>query len=646
MERRADHLLCCAMSFSTYEGEAVPVPLTFEDEESAVKFFSDTLWYEARKQIEQEIPHPIDPHLHPVDLKTDQPGIIVSSLKQKKILRKECPLPIVRYQRCPPPAAARSITAPAAISLEKAHENALQREAKDAKSAVARAKRGVESDIRAIERAERKEEVKKQREMESKEEKKERLRIAKEEREAKKRARETEDGLASKCGKNNEGKAKDDEDKKEKKLKEDGVEEASPGAGAARNISSILEEEEASCPQKDHVVFPSRLARLPGAQAGTGKFFPSPVPFDRHLSGISASKIHDALLPSVLSGTQSDRLVLIHGPPGTGKTYKLASMVPQFKNARILACAPTNVGTCNLYEHILKHEEEASLLVSMSKVPPSTPVVSQDPTARIVCATISGAAGPLLANESFDVILIDEAAQCSEPWVWSILRSSVQYLVMAGDHEQLPAQVSPGGASCGHGRSMMERLLQLDYRAETLSVQRRMHPEISRFPNAAFYGGKLLDEYSAPEKVSLIAARFPPYAILEVSGHCKQFGSSFFNLEEVEACLSLQRELEAVFETVVLITPYQAQAREMVARGGGKNVHTVDSFQGKEADAVILSIVRTEQGGFWEDQRRLNVALTRAKHCMRIVGSVKTWNSRALLSLATDAEERQRIINK
>lgn len=661
MEDRADRLLCCALSFSVYEGKPVPIPLSFEGEEEAVKIFSDALWYEAKQQIGVEIPYPNEPHLHPVDLYSDHPGIILACSKQKtkKILRKQRPLPRVTYCRQEEPLPNLRVTAPPPISLEKARKDALKRDAKAEKLATNKAKRGLDADMKAIERSEKKDELKRQRESESNEERKERLRKSKEEREEKKimKAQQMEEEMR---GNEGSGETQEDEHKTDKRLKKEKKEkkektektekkEKDPVAqtedeemgdsdgASSRDVNAVLTEDCDAC--TDHIIFPYRMSKTTSSE----KLFPSPVPFDRHLLGISASKIHESLLPSVLTGRQSDYLKIIHGPPGTGKTYNLASVVKNFPDARILACAPTNVGTCNLYECILRYEDEAALLVSPSKMPPSTPVVSQDPSARIVCATISGAAGPLLAHELFDVILIDEAAQCSEAWVWSILRSTVQYLVMAGDHEQLPAQVSPEGAQCGHGRSMMERLLTLGYEAEYLQVQRRMHPAISAFPNATFYGGRLTDEYSVPESLSVVHPLPDPYLLLHVEGQCKQLGSSFYNLEEVEACLSLKQSFEKVFSTVVLITPYQAQARELMARGGGKNVHTIDSFQGKEADAVILSIVRTEEGGFWDDHRRLNVALTRAKHCMRVVGSTNLWKSNGLLSLARDANVRNLI---
>lgn len=227
--------------------------------------------------------------------------------------------------------------------------------------------------------------------------------------------------------------------------------------------------------------------------------------------------------------------------------------------------------------------------------------------------------------------MVDEAGQCMEAWLWCLLRPTVHTLIMVGDTAQLPATVSAEGAVLNYGRSMMERLLTNNYPADMLTVQRRMHPEIVAFPNTAFYEGKLLTEYSSKAVV-------PPYLIINVDSECEMSGTSFLNRTEVDVCLKTVKELEAVYERVVVISPYQAQTRELLSVGIN-HVHTIDSFQGQEADAVVISVVRNREIGFWSDYRRLNVALTRAKHCLRIVGSCDQWTGH-LKQLAYDARTR------
>ena len=156
--------------------------------------------------------------------------------------------------------------------------------------------------------------------------------------------------------------------------------------------------------------------------------------------------------------------------------------------------------------------------------------------------------------------------------------------------------MSAGGEACAHGRSMMERLTALEYPAELLTVQHRMHPEIVAFPNRVFYDGRLTTEYTATEYTSADGA-VRPYQVVNVDADCEPIGTSYVNRAEVSACARLCEELAATFEKVVVISPYQAQTRQLLAEGL-HNVHTVDSFQGQEADAVVLSVrdaLRVEQ---------------------------------------------------
>ena len=114
------------------------------------------------------------------------------------------------------------------------------------------------------------------------------------------------------------------------------------------------------------------------------------------------------------------------------------------------------------------------------------------------------------------------------------------------------------------------------------------------------------------------------------------------NTAEARAAIDVALKLKEHFPRTVLITPYAAQVTRLRAMQSGVETYTVDSFQGKEADAVVLSTVRTPRvgAGFWSDKRRLNVALTRAKHVMRIVGH-GGWDGDGILAdLLRDAERR------
>jgi len=291
------------------------------------------------------------------------------------------------------------------------------------------------------------------------------------------------------------------------------------------------------------------------------------------------------------------------------------------------------VGAANLYVRMLKQGIASSLLMPQSRIPPGTPVVSQDPNSRIVCSTISGRSGPILDTQDFEVILVDEAAQCMEAWFWGLLREEVKTVVMVGDTAQLPALVSEKGKSLGHDRSLMQRLLENQYPHQFLNIQRRMHPEIVSFPNRTFYDNRLETEYALP------TFETNPYTLYNVHGICKEIGTSFVNDLEAKICVEKATSLKDKSSDIVIISPYQAQARQILSYGADIEVHTVDSFQGREADIIILSTVRTTECGFWSDARRLCVSLTRAKHELHIVASCDNWKD-TLKMLKHDAIQR------
>ena len=148
-----------------------------------------------------------------------------------------------------------------------------------------------------------------------------------------------------------------------------------------------------------------------------------------------------------------------------------------------------------------------------------------------------------------------------------------------------------------------------------------MHPDIVKFPNEQFYGGRIKTSYLENKLTQNIV----PFQIIHVDGNEKKINNSFNNTNEIEKVIQCVNDLLKSFHDVVVITPYNAQLYELKKKLNVP-VHTVDSFQGREADAVVLSTVRSGNTvGFWKDYRRVNVALTRAKHVMRIIGDTKTW---------------------
>ena len=226
----------------------------------------------------------------------------------------------------------------------------------------------------------------------------------------------------------------------------------------------------------------------------------------------------------------------------------------------------------------------------------------------------------ILNKKRFKTILIDEAVQCQEAWMWGLFRKEVKNIYMAGDHHQLSSIVSKDGIKLNHNRSLMERLINLGYPTEFLKVQRRMHPDIVEFSNETFYEGKLETDYKE-NNIDLKA-----FEIINVDGDEERIGTSYQNLLEAKKVIELIDKIN--IKNTIVISPYQAQCKLLRSLKKNIIVHTVDSFQGQEADCVILTTVRSENNiGFWNNYRRLNVGLTRAKNILRIVGKLETWKS-------------------
>ena len=358
------------------------------------------------------------------------------------------------------------------------------------------------------------------------------------------------------------------------------------------------------------------------------KLYESPLPYQRHINALELSQPNQILIPALLEGKtiEGDGFIkLFHGPPGTGKTYRLMqellTLINDKNHFKILVCAPSNIATINMYKRATSLGIKASLVISSNRIPDELELENNIEEHQIIFSTISMRFGSKLRNVNFSTVIMDEAAQCQEAWVWGLLRPELKYIYMAGDPHQLPALVSDHGVSLNHGRSMMERLISLGYPSELLDTQRRMHPDIIAFSNAKYYQGKLKTDYQGT-KIDI-----EHIEIMDVEGTEKRKGTSYTNLEEASCVIETYNELKEDFENVIVISPYQAHINTLRELDPSMEIHTVDSFQGREADAVILSTVRTTNLGFWNDYRRLNVAMTRAKHVLRIIGNVNAWQN-------------------
>lgn len=272
--------------------------------------------------------------------------------------------------------------------------------------------------------------------------------------------------------------------------------------------------------------------------------------------------------------------------------------------------------------------------------------------ADVVCSTLGGAGHPTLnaLPYDFETVIIDEAAQAVELDTLIPLRYGCKRCIMVGDPNQLPPTViSREAERLNYSQSLFVRLYNNNRNfAHLLSIQYRMNPSISAFPNVAFYEGRLQD---GPNLSQLTARPWHKDSLLaplcfvdcrrgkEVVG---RGGYSYLNRAEAELAAAIYERLhrearrsnlgaQAVEGKVGVVTMYKDQVFELrrtFHRVFGETIHaavefnTVDGFQGQEKDIIILSCVRTSGIGFLNDFRRINVAITRAKSNLFVVGDV------------------------
>ena len=273
--------------------------------------------------------------------------------------------------------------------------------------------------------------------------------------------------------------------------------------------------------------------------------------------------------------------------------------------------------------------------------------------ARVVACTLTGAANRVLEGEKYSTLFIDEAAQALEAACWIAIRKAGR-VIFAGDHCQLPPTVkSIAALKGGLGKTLMERIVEQKPQVVTLlKVQYRMNEQIMHFSSDYFYHGEV---ETAPEVShrGILDYDVPMMWIdtADVDGKEEFVGESFGRINRAEAELTLHT-LELYFQKigkqrildesidVGIISPYRAQVqllRKMIrAREFFRpyrhliSVNTVDGFQGQERDVVLISLVRSNEGGdigFLRDLRRMNVAITRARMKLIILGSAHTMTS-------------------
>ncbi|RVX66752.1 Regulator of nonsense transcripts 1 [Exophiala mesophila] len=275
--------------------------------------------------------------------------------------------------------------------------------------------------------------------------------------------------------------------------------------------------------------------------------------------------------------------------------------------------------------------------------------------ADVICCTCVGAGDPRLAKFKFRTVLIDESTQSAEPECMIPLVLGCKQVVLVGDHQQLgPVIMNKKAAKAGLNQSLFERLVILGCAPIRLNVQYRMHPCLSEFPSNMFYEGSLqngvtMHERLRPEIDFPWPVAHSPMMFWSNLGNeeISASGTSYLNRTEaanVEKLVTRFFKASVKPKDIGVITPYEGQrsyiVSSMQASGTFKKemykeieVASVDAFQGREKDFIILSCVRSNdhQGiGFLSDPRRLNVALTRAKFGLVILGNPKVLSKHPL----------------
>lgn len=303
---------------------------------------------------------------------------------------------------------------------------------------------------------------------------------------------------------------------------------------------------------------------------------------------------------------------------------------------------------------------------------------------QVVACTCIGAGDPRLQGHTFPLCVLDEATQATEPAsLVPIMMCKVESLLLVGDPQQLPPTVrSRSAEQLGLGTSLFLRLQTMGMKPMLLDTQYRMHPLICAFPSKVFYQGLLKSHPTPKDRPMLPGFQWPnpkvPVCFIPVTGALEErtgsaddlTGHSLRNRPEAQQVLAVVQQLLADrglprgLEDIGIISPYQGQVRHLqqvlgplsssgrFGRGGSRDgdadgftsedaatgssmaslleIRSVDGFQGREKEVIIFSTVRsntTGSVGFLSDYRRLNVAITRAKRGLIVVGNPETLKS-------------------
>ena len=393
-----------------------------------------------------------------------------------------------------------------------------------------------------------------------------------------------------------------------------------------------------------------------------------------------------------VKGASCNRLTLVQGPPGTGKTAVAIRILQHWARlaaaeaghdgqqvpSPILATSDSNIAVDNLVEgcasvglRVVRLGRPEAIRPELLRYCIDRPQSSYGSNggsnggssygggsalafkermknlknAQVVCCTCIGSGGEILDNMVFERVLVDEATQATEPAVLVPLTRGCRQLVLVGDHCQLPPTVlSTRAEEEGLGVPLFSRMVACGVPPFMLDTQYRMHPGIAMFPSDLFYGGKLCNGVSPPERRPLAGFPWPreefPVAFVPVNqGIEVDDGVSKLNEAEAAAACDAVAALlgggQCTVSDIAVVTPYAAQARlirrmtRQLSTSGPPyvEVSSTDGFQGREKEAVVFSAVRSNDYGavgFVSDWRRVNVSFTRARRALIVIGNDQT----------------------